>query len=361
MKTGTADLPLHYGHCPPWLFKRMKLLAGAIAEAIVLEYGHDEFLRRMADPFFFQSLGCVVGFDWHSSGLSTTLCGALKEGLSRETGLAVCGGKGKASRNTGNEIVTAGDSFSLSSRTVNALVNASKLSAKVDNTAVQDGYDLYHHVLMLTEKGSWAVVQQGLNPTNHYARRYHWLSENVRSFVEEPHAAICCDSRGKALNMVAKESREARKVSVDMVQEKRLVTLLQKQTTLDSFSQRLELPRGHAIPHMNKLNIETLKRAYELQPQNYEQLLAVKGMGPKTVRSLALIADIVYGTPPSWRDPANYSFAHGGKDGIPYPVDRKRYDRSIEILQTGIEEAKLGSKEKLTAIKQLKHKIIPIQ
>jgi len=268
MRTGTADLPLHYGHCPPWLFKRMKLLAGAIAEAIVLEYGHDEFLRRMADPFFFQSLGCVVGFDWHSSGLSTTLCGALKEGIP---------------------------------------------------------------------------------------------PEKVSSFVEEPHAAICCDSRGEALNMVAKESRQARDISVELVHEERLVTLLQKQTTLDSFSQKLELPAGHAIPHMNKLTIETLKRAYELRPENYEQLLAVRGMGPKTVRSLALIADIVYGSPPSWRDPATYSFAHGGKDGIPYPVDRKRYDRSIDVLRTGIEEAKLGNKEKLTAIKQLKHKIIPIQ
>ena len=357
MKTGIANLPLHPGKCPVWLFRRMKRMAGAITDAVVTEYGQEEFLRRLSDPFWFQALGCVLGFDWHSSGLTTTVCGALKEGVNREeTGIFVCGGKGARSRMTPDEIYMA----DLPERKTKRLIRASKLSAKVDNAAVQDGYRLYHHTFVFTEKGRWAVIQQGLNRENRYARRYHWLSETMDSFVNEPHRAVCCDEKRRdSLNMVAEESTEARKASLDLVKDgpNRFLKYLEPDSLKRFLTQEkipvLNLPENHLILNMHKRNMKTLEEAYEIQPQTYEQLLSIRGFGPKCVRALALVSQVIYGKPASWKDPVKYSFAHGGKDGIPYPVDRDTYDKSIEILRTGLEEARMGQKEKLAAVQRL--------
>ncbi len=341
MKTGVADLPLHYGRCPRWLFGRMKKLGKAVTEIIVYEFGKDEFLKRISDPFFFQSFACVLGFDWHSSGVTTTVTGALKEGLKYgELGIVILGGKGKASRKTPQEIEKLENIFSLSSSKIEKLKNASKLSAKVDNSALQDGFQLYHHSFFVSEDGKWSVIQQGMNPEIHYARRYHWLSEKVKSFVVEPHLAICCDTKGKALNMIAKESEECRKSSVDLIKD-----------NPNNLKKYLLLDRKHEI---DLKNFRGLNNAYEFQPKNYEQLILVKGMGPKSIRALALLSKLIYGKEPSWKDPVKFSFAHGGKDGYPYPVNRKTYDESIVILKTAVENAKIGNKEKIFAIKRLK-------
>ena len=359
-RTGISDLPLHGGKAPPWLFSRMKKLAGGITEAIVLECGQDEFLRRLSDPYWFQAFGCVLGFDFHSSGLTTTLTGALKEGLKEnDLGIAFCGGKGRTSRKTPEEIASKSLDFNLTAKKVENLIYSSRMSAKIDSACVQDNYSLYHHFFVFTEKGKWVVVQQGMNPENKYARRYHWLSENVSSFVEEPHTGIACDSRGQdVLDMTAQKSSEARKVSVDLVKDtKDFSRFASRQSLLGDFLGQkpkvLHMPRTHFILNMGKRDLETLKKANELQPGNYESLLGIHGVGPKTVRSLALISEVIYGKPPSWEDPVKFSFCVGGKDKIPYPVDRETYDRSIEILRTGIEQARLGQKEKLGAIRRL--------
>ncbi len=359
LKTGTTNLPLHGGKAPRWLFKRMVKLSGSIAEVIVDEYSQTEFLKRLSDPYWFQAFGCVLGFDWHSSGLTTTLTGALKEGIdSQEIGIAVCGGKGKMSRKSPIEITKKGELFSLGTKRIERLKYSSRISAKVDNAALQDGYNLYHHAFFFDEKGNWTVVQQGMNPGNKYARRYHWFSESIESFVEEPHTAICSDGKERiVLDMTSQKSRDSRKVSIDLVNDnpEKLKRYFTKQLTLSEFSQQktLNMPRTHFIMNMEKRNIETLKRVYEFQPRNYEELLSIKDVGPKTIRALALVSEIVYGKPPSWKDPAKYAFAHGGKDGIPYPVDRESYDKSIEMLHTAIEEAKIGNKERLNALKRL--------
>lgn len=351
MRTGYANLPLHYGHTPRWLFEKMKQLSLAITRVLIDEFGKDEFLRRLSDPFWFQAFSCAIGFDWHSSGTTTVTCGVLKESLKQEFGIAVVGGKGKASRRTPEEIEKIGEFFSLSTKKIEKLKYSSKMVAKVDSTALQDGYNLYHHTFVFTEDGKWCVIQQGLNPENRYARRYHWLSEKVKSLVEEPHTAICCDSKGEALNMVAKESKEARKASVDLVKDNplKLKRYFTKQTTLLNYG--FTMPRNHLI---DLKNFKPLLNAYEFQPKNYEELLSIKGIGPKTIRALALLSDLIYGAKPSWRDPVKYSFAHGGKDGTPYPVDRRTMEKSIEILRSGIEEAEIGNKEKLKVLRRLK-------
>jgi len=352
MRVGVADLPLHYGNCPRWLFGRMVKLSREITKIIVLEYGKKEFLRRVSNPFFFQSLSCVLGYDWHSSGTTTVTCAALKEALkAEELGIAVLGGKGKASRKTLEEIEKLAETFPLTTKRIEQLKYASKMSAKVDNSAVQDGFQLYHHSFIVTEDGGWAVVQQGMNPSNKYARRYHWLSEKVSCFVVEPHAAVVCDFRGKALNMVARESEEARKASVDLVKDNPIH--LKKY-----FSPLFKYLHMQAEDEIELKNYEKLMKsffqAYEQQPKNFEELLAVKGIGPKSVRALALLSKLIFGTEVSWRDPATFSFAHGGKDGTPYFVDRETYDKSIEVLQSAIEQAELGQKEKVEALKRLK-------
>jgi hypothetical protein len=351
-RTGIADSPLHGGKAPSWLFQRMKKLACQLTIAIVDEFGTREILHRLSDPHWFQALGSVLGFDWHSSGLTTTVCGAIKEGirgLEKELGFFVAGGKGRAALRTPDNILSFGKALSTNP---DELVHASRLSAKVDNVGLQDGYKLYHHAFFFTSDGRWAVVQQGMNEANRYARRYHWLGESVSQFTCEPHAAICASQiESEVLNMVAEESEPAREATTLLGRQnpEALVRELRKVQTL-------KLPSRHHILtqdlHPDRLH-KTLLKAYEAQPENFETLIGLQGVGVKTVRALALLSELMYGASPSFRDPARFSFAHGGKDGHPYPVDRKSYDRSIEILQQAVERAKLGDRQKMEAIKRL--------
>ncbi|MEM3519824.1 MAG: DUF763 domain-containing protein, partial [Candidatus Hadarchaeales archaeon] len=356
MRTGIAELPLHGGKCPPWLFSMMKKLGGEISALIIKEYGRKEFLHRLGDPFFFQALGCVLGYDWHSSGLTTVTMGALKEGIPKDLGIAVCGGKGKISKKTPDEIERVAESFGYSSQEIERLKYASRMAAKVDNACIQDGYQLYHHCFVLSEDGEWAVVQQGMH--ERLARRYHWLSERVRSFVDEPHSGIAGDRmEAVVLDMTAKESEEARKVSVDLVNEKpqHFLSVFREagQRTIDEFSEgkspemKLKMPTGHMITKLSPRTLTALKRAYEIRPENYEELVGIRGIGPAAIRALALVSEIVYGAPPSWRDPVKYSFAHGGKDGIPFPVDQKVYHQTIEFMEEAIWGASIGKDEKI--------------
>lgn len=351
MRTGIANLPLHYGKAPPWLFKRMRDLSREIATFIVREFGDEELLRRLSDPVWFQAFGSVLGFDWHSSGVTTTVCGALKEGLRQvegELGIFVAGGKGKASRKTPSEIEERGWMIR---RKPESLTYASRMVAKVDSSGVQDGYQLYHHAFFFTKDAKWCVVQQGMNPKTRYARRYHWLSEEVGNFVCEPHSAICCDLRGETLNMVASESGGARALATSLSKENpdRLIKELRKLRTLD-------LPAHHQIL-LDDVNPQRLKKifisTYERSPENFETLLGMRGVGPKTIRALSLISELVYGVQPSYRDPARFAFAHGGKDGHPYPVDRENYDKSIHVLKEALGKAKVGNREKMEAIRRL--------
>ncbi len=359
MRTGAVSLPLHGGKAPIWLFKRMVKLARSITEMLIYEYGQDEFLRRVSDPYWFQAFSCVLGFDWHSSGTTTTTCGALKMALSPgECGIAVAGGKGAASRKTPVEIEKNGELFSLSSDKILRLKYSSKMAAKVDNSCIQDGYSLYHHCFFFTENGDWAVVQQGMNAD--YARRYHWLSDAVSTFIDEPHSGICCDRKeARVLDMTANESESARRVSLDLVKDNpvhlRRYFRPARQRLLEDFENMFGLPSHHPVLDidMTERGMEVLKKAYELQPGNYEELIALNGMGLKKIMALALISDLVYGSRPSWRDPVKYSFTHGGKDGYPYPVDREVYDHSIRLLRESLESAKLDKVEKYKAIKRL--------
>ena len=351
-RTGIANLPLHYGKAPRWLFARMVKLARGITIAIVTEFGAEEMLKRLSHPYWFQAFGCILGYDWHSSGVTTTLCGALKEGikgLEPSLGLFVAGGKGRTSRRTPQELEVWGYSLSLDTT---PLIYASRMSAKVDSAAIQDGYQLYHHTFLFTNSGSWAVVQQGMNKTKRYARRYHWLGESVSSFVNEPHSAILSDVRGAALNLVASESKTARTTIAGIATTEKpehIVAELKKLKILN-------LPFRHQLTaddlHPDSLS-KILLSTYERQPGDFEELLGLKGVGPKTIRALSLISELVYGIAPSYRDPARYSFAHGGKDGIPYPVDRKTYDQSIELLSRAINKTKIGIGERKSALNRL--------
>ena len=354
MRTGSAHLPLHGGACPRWLFPRMVALSREITRYVVEEYGPAAMLERLSDPHWFQALGCVLGFDWHSSGVTTTVTGALKQalkGTERDLGIYVAGGKGRTSRQTPDDIAQHVERGGLC-LDAGRLIYASRLSAKVDNTAVQDGYQLYHHCFFFTAQGEWAVVQQGMNETNRYARRYHWLSRTMPSFVNEPHAAVCAQSRGGLLlNMVAQESEQARAVTTALAGERpdRLAAELRKMQTLS-------LPRHHQVlvADLNPDRLQRLfARSYQQQPQDFEQLLGVSGIGPKSLRALALIAELAHGVPSSRRDPARFSFAHGGKDGYPYPVDRENYDRSIAILRGALAKARVGQRERLEALRRL--------
>jgi hypothetical protein len=356
-RTGVANLPLHGGRAPRWLFDRMTKLSREISIAIVSEFGPEEMLRRLSDPFWFQGLGCVLGFDWHSSGVTTTVCGALKEGvkgLETDLGLYVAGGKGKASRQTPAQI--AGYSEALS-RDPEPLVYASRMSAKVDSSAIQDGYQIYHHTFLFTAKGDWAVVQQGMNEKNRYARRYHWLGADVRDFVLEPHAAICSQGFGSPLNMVADDSEEARKVTANLASEQSPEQLVNDLNRLKSLDMP---PRHHLI--LQDMHPERLEKiflsTYARKPEGFENLLGMAGVGPKTIRALSLLSELVWGAAPSFQDPARYSFAYGGKDGIPYPVDRKTYDKTTEILARAVRKAKLGNREEVEALRRL-HRAFP--
>ena len=363
-RTGAASLPLHSGKAPRWLFGRMVLLAEAISEVMVYEYGKERLLHTLSDPFWFQALSCVLGFDWHSSGTTTVTCGALKEALkSLEHGMYIAGGKGKASRKTLEEIELVGDVVGLNDRTIDELKLSSRLTAKVDNAALQDGYILYHHVIAFTEEGKWAVIQQGMSENTTYARRYHWRSDKIKSYVEEPHDAIL-GYTGKTLDMTAHESKNSRKLSVDIVNDnpqhlKREWHVLR----MPSWQTTLEGVRGKHVAHLEmprSINWQALRKVYEIQPRNYEELIGIKGVGPSTIRALAFIAEVIYGVPSSWKDPVKYSFAVGGKDGVPYPVDKIAMDRATSILKRGVKEAKIGEKEKLCAIRRLM-KFVPEQ
>ncbi|MEM2673165.1 MAG: DUF763 domain-containing protein [Candidatus Bathyarchaeia archaeon] len=372
-RTGFAELPLHDGRAPQWLVERMIKLAREIVAIIIDEYGREIFLQRVSDPYWFQAFGCVLGYDWHSSGVTTVVTGVLKTALKCEDfGIVVCGGKGKASKETLSEIVKVGEAFNLSSGRIESLQYASRMSAKVDNSAIQAGYPLYHHAFFVTEDGKWAVIQQGMNVNDRTARRYHWLSDHVKNFVIEPHKAIVGDARRPiVLDMTARESEECRKTSVDIAKERtekvvRMFEMIRPacQRTLQEWIP--ELPAKEWKDYVSDflsmpftINWKALKRAYEIQPRNYEELLGIKGVGPSTIRGLALVAEIIYGDKPSWRDPVKYSFAYGGKDGVPYPVDRKAMDESINILREAVEKVRLGDRERLNMLQKLRRFVPP--
>ncbi|MEM3897832.1 MAG: DUF763 domain-containing protein [Nitrososphaerota archaeon] len=359
--SGVTDLPLHEGRAPAWLMARMKKMAYAVAKVIVDDYGRRELLRRLSDPYWFQSFGCALGFDWHSSGLTTTVVGALREALSLKVhGVAVAGGKGSMSRRVPEQIIGSGLDEDKAAR----LIRASRLAAKVDNAVLQDGYQIYHHAIIFTEDGEWAVIQQGMNPDRGYARRYHWLGERVECFVVEPHSAIASVRREKAvLNMVSRESEEARRASVDLASERpstliRLLNIAARgQETLTAFIgdemdlQATRLPSFLRMPR--RIDWNAIRRAYELRPRSYEELVEIRGIGPSTIRALALISALIYGARIDWRDPVRFTFAVGGKDGVPYPVSRRTYDEAISFMQQVLEEAELGSDEKKEALRRL--------
>jgi len=356
--SGTADLPLHTGHVPPWLMDRMKNLADAIIKVMVEELGRREVLRRIGDPYWFQAFGCVLGFDWHSSGLTTVVTGALRESVKLNThGIAVIGGKGAMGIRTPQLIHKVDISEELKIK----LIKASKLSAKVDNAVLQDGYNIYHHTIIFTEDGDWAVVQQGMNLPSKYARRYHWISENIVSFVEEPHSGIAGDRVEEiVLNLTSSKSREARKISVDLISENpsklvRLINLsLNKQETLTRWIDtdfEVQLPPHLDMPR--KINWKAIRKAYDIRPSRYEELLQIEGIGPSTLRALALISTLIYGVQIDWRDPIKFTFAHGGKDGVPYPISRRRMDESIRFLRSMLESASIEREEKLKAFRRL--------
>jgi hypothetical protein len=353
--TGFASLPLHGGKAPAWLFGRMVKLSREIVIYLASEHGTREVLRRLSDPFWFQAFGCVLGFDWHSSGVTTTVCGAVKEGLKdldRELGFFAAGGKGSVSRKTPQQIAAICDDLG---RDAQPLVYASRTAAKVDSAAVQDGYQLYHHVFFFTAAGDWCVVQQGMSDASRMARRYHWLSEHVQSFVDEPHEAVCCDTRVETLNLVAHENDPVRHASADLAAQKPEVVLkaLASQRSLPL----LEMPARHALlpqfdvasPYLEKILLKTYERA----PENFEALLGIEGVGPKTLRALALASELVHGTPAAMRDPARFSFAHGGKDGTPFPVDKLTYDKTIEVLNKAINRSAIDRSEKVKAFQRL--------
>ncbi|GBE55390.1 hypothetical protein BMS3Bbin15_01564 [archaeon BMS3Bbin15] len=361
MRTGVAELPLHNGKAPRWLFSRMVRLSESVLDYMSYEYNQRELLLRISNPFWFQALSCALGFDWHSSGTTTTTLGALKQACKpEEHGIAFAGGKGKASMRTKEEIGNFGDIFNLPSVKIESMRRASKLATKVDNSCLQDGYQIYHHSFILTEKGEWAVVQQGMMAEKKYARRYHWLGLKTKSFIEEPHEAILCDKKEeKALDMTSRKSEEARKASIDLANDgiKRLNRIITGQRSLDEFTHpEIHFPERHGIHRVDisPAGWKALKIAGEIQPENYEELISISGLGAKTIRALALLSELLFGTEASWKDPVKYSFAHGGKDGIPYPVDTKTYDETIDVLKNALQEAKVGKGEKYKALERLK-------
>lgn len=347
-RSGSADLPLHYGYVPKWLAERMAKLGLAVVETIVMDYGKDEVLRRISDPFWFQSLGAVMGMDWHSSGITTSVMGALKRAVnphSRELGIYICGGKGNHSRETPNELLKISEQTGLNGT---ELVRCSKLSAKVDNTAIQDGFQLYTHNFILSNEGKWAVVQQGMSPQSKTARRYHWHSETLTSFVDDPHTSIYGQNTGYILNMADKTAAPSRSGVMHIATEN-------PQNMLSEIS-KLVMPSHHDVRAENvdlKRLGAVLWLAHEKQPSDFEDLLLLEGLGPRTLQSLALVSEVIHGTPSRFKDPARFSFAHGGKDGHPFPVPIKVYDETLGTLQTAIYKAKLGNSEKSEAIKRL--------
>ncbi len=347
-RSGTADLPLHYGYVPKWLAERMSKLGFLITESIITEYGKEEVLRRLSDPFWFQSLGAVMGMDWHSSGITTSVLGALKRAInphSKELGIYICGGKGKYSKQTPSELLQIAENTGLNG---NELVRCSKLSAKVDNTAVQDGFQLYTHNFIVSNTGEWTVIQQGMRPDSKTARRYHWHSENIKSFVEEPHTGICGINMGNILNLTANEANSSRNGILN-------ISTQHPDEIIRTF-QHLKMPHHHEVKaedvNLKRLGT-TLWLAHEQHPKDFEELLLLQGVGPRTIQSLALVSEVIHGSPVRFKDPARFSFAHGGKDGHPFPVPLKVYDETIGVLKNAVEKSKLGNTDKTQALKKL--------
>jgi hypothetical protein len=347
-RSGSADLPLHNGSVPKWLYERMAKLGFAITEAIITEYGAKEFLSRMSDPFWFQSFGAVMGMDWHSSGITTSVMGSLKRAInpvSKELGIYICGGKGKFSREAPKELQLISEQTGLNG---DELVRCSRLSAKVDNTAVQDGFQLYIHNFIVSKEGDWTVIQQGMRDNDAMARRYHWHSQHVKSFVEEPHSAVCGINQGQILNLTACEANATRTGMLDITKEKPELMMAE--------IQHLVMP-GHHDVRSEDVDLRRLGSilwlAHETEPKNFEELLLLEGVGPRTVQSLALVSEVIHGTPSRFRDPARFSFAHGGKDGHPFPVPTKTYDEVISTLQKAVQKAKIGQTEKVEALKKI--------
>ncbi|MBC7219921.1 DUF763 domain-containing protein [Candidatus Bipolaricaulota bacterium] len=350
-RTGTADLPLHGGHAPRWLFARMVRLSREIVLVLADEFGTEGVLARLSDPCWFQGLGCFLGFDWHSSGLTTTACGALKEALhavGEEIGLWAAGGKGAASRRTPLEIAEASPKLAVEP---GPLVYASRMTAKVDSAALQDGFQIYHHAFFFDRAGRWCVIQQGMNERTAMARRYHWLSDHVTDFACEPHAGIVGPRSDLVLNLVARESEGVRRAIPELAREPPdlLVNELGR-------ARRMTLPRRHALL-LADLDPRRLRSvflsAYESEAADFVGLLATPGVGAKGLRALALLGELLYGVPVSFRDPARFAYAHGGKDGTPYPVDRETYDRTVKVLRRAIQRAQLGERDELAALRRL--------
>ncbi|MER3406917.1 MAG: DUF763 domain-containing protein [Patescibacteria group bacterium] len=342
MKTGWATTPLDYGKCPKWLFERMKKLGGIVAELIIEEYGEEEFLKRISHPVWFQSLGCLLAFDWNSSGLTVVLTAALKEAFKeRNLGIYIAGGKGKTSRKTPEELLLIGEKTGLDGEKYSRL---SKLVAKIDNSLIQDGFNLYHHVFILTKKGSWAVIQQGMNTSLSLARRYHWY--NPQNLIEEPHQGIASDIfLKKVLNLTAKESKENREGLIKVLEEPKIIREMERLNNKRKISLFLDNIEFNYHPVVEeKFDIKRIQKSIEkakfLQPKTLEDLLLIEGIGPKTIRALSLAVELIYGAKPSFNDPARYTFAHGGKDGTPYFVDRKTYDETIRIFKRALEISK---------------------
>ncbi|HPJ34217.1 MAG TPA: DUF763 domain-containing protein [Spirochaetota bacterium] len=353
-RSGTANLPLHYGHVPKWLADRMREMGREITLAIIESFGRDEFLRRISDPFWFQALGAVMGMDWHSSGITTSVMGALRKGLnplSHETGIYILGGRGKHSRNTPAELTEVSMKTGLDG---DRLVLCSRLSAKIDNTCIQDGYQLYLHNFILTSDGKWAVVQQGMNNNNGMARRYHWHSEDIASFVDDPHSAIVGENQGEILNLSDSRAEESRRGILGFMalhpdrQSSEIEAVLS--------SRELTLPSHHDVrpANINRKRLgAVLAAAYDMQFRDFTDALLLEGVGPRTIQALALVSEVIYGAPSRFSDPARFSFAHGGKDGHPAPVPLKVFDESISTLKKAVKSAKLGNSERLDAMRKL--------
>ena len=395
MHRGIATFTLDSGKCPKWLFERMVKLGREIMQVLIAEYGPDEFIKRIADPVWFQSLGTVLAFDWNASGLTTILTAALKEairGQERQFGVFICGGKGKTSLKTPDQIADWGERLSLPDGYASSLVYNSKMSAKVDSALIQDGFDIYHHAFFFSRNGAWAVVQQGMNKVKKSARRYHWFSENAKDLIVEPHSGIVSDPLRKVvptLNMTSKLSDPNRKTTIEIVGGGKYYNLMKDIQVLRNHSSHLSkmismkitkdgtaIGQGETNPDQltllelaprefrvhpvitedfsrSKYLEKILWKVCDTQPGNYEKLLAMEGVGPKTIRALSLVSEVIYGSEASYTDPARYSFAHGGKDATPYPVDRRTYDQSISILKKAVEKSHMNYTDKRGALNRL--------
>lgn len=382
-KTGYADLPLHGGTVPKWLADRMMQMGTLIVESLICNFGKKEVLVRLSDPLWFQSLGAVMGMDWHSSGITTSVMYALKRGINsraREFGLCICGGRGKYSKRTPEELLFLADATGLDG---NNLVRASKLAAKVDSTAIQDGFNLYQHNFILSDEGDWTIVQQGMNTQTKTARRYHWSSENLRSFVENPHTGITGENRGRILNLTDSKAEKTRSAILEISKENpdKMIKEISKIILTDSINsnpiessfetdimevegRNISMPRHHDVKakdvNLKRLGA-VLATAYENQNNNFESLLLTQGLGPRTLQSLTLVSEVIYGTPSRFSDPARFSFAHGGKDGFPFPVPLKVYDESIRILGESIERSKMGFNDKSLCLERLHKTALEIE